>query len=371
MPDLVERLRAEARAIHKYDKSGNPIESYAIWQAADEIIRLRAEREKMVECLRKLLDHVDRETCTHDETHRGGGIWTICDECGMKWADDRGGFVPYKDPPAVEQARSLFGNNGAGPTDDLPTVRAKLCATDAAAQSARREALEEAAAEADRYGDPEIRDAIRSLASSIEATGGGTTTDTAGGNVATGDQRAEPVAQSGLQADAELHFFEWTDTLRRVRGHIVGDRKFRYNDGDLITTSKILTNANGFIQTENSVYRLVPRIETLRLAKLGASIEANTLVAHGNEPSGPEAVKPPPPIVTELPSGEWQDIETVMPKAGERVLVYCERGTRIRIAFSSGEGHWLADGGTSLYPTHWIPLPAPPSNERGRHGGLD
>mgnify|MGYP003575130309 CR=1 FL=1 len=59
------------------------------------------------EALAALLDHVDRETCTHEETHRGGFIWTICDQCGRKWADDQGGFVPHTDPPAVARARLI------------------------------------------------------------------------------------------------------------------------------------------------------------------------------------------------------------------------------------------------------------------------
>jgi hypothetical protein len=57
--------------------------------------------------LAALLDRWDRETCVHEETHRGGFIWTICNQCGRKWADDEGGFVPYSDPPEVAQARFL------------------------------------------------------------------------------------------------------------------------------------------------------------------------------------------------------------------------------------------------------------------------
>lgn len=34
--------------------------------------------------------------CDHAYTHRGGAIWTICDECGKQWADDKGGFKPDK-----------------------------------------------------------------------------------------------------------------------------------------------------------------------------------------------------------------------------------------------------------------------------------
>ncbi len=42
-------------------------------------------------------------TCEHEDTHRGGSIWTICDQCGKQWADDEGGFKP--DPPnqTIEQ----------------------------------------------------------------------------------------------------------------------------------------------------------------------------------------------------------------------------------------------------------------------------
>lgn len=55
--------------------------------------------------LRDLLAHVDRTTCRHEQTHRGGAIWTICDNCGTKWADDRGGFKPYADTKEVAAAR--------------------------------------------------------------------------------------------------------------------------------------------------------------------------------------------------------------------------------------------------------------------------
>lgn len=57
--------------------------------------------------LKRLLDHHDPNACRHENTHRGGAIWTICDDCGVKWADDRGGFVPYVDAIAVADARKL------------------------------------------------------------------------------------------------------------------------------------------------------------------------------------------------------------------------------------------------------------------------
>jgi hypothetical protein len=69
-----------------------------------------------LKALRDLLDHVDQNTCTHDTTHRGGSIWTICDECEQSWADDKGGFKPYVDPEPVAKARAVLsaGSQGSG-----------------------------------------------------------------------------------------------------------------------------------------------------------------------------------------------------------------------------------------------------------------
>lgn len=64
--------------------------------------------KKLRRSLRKMLDHYDRNTCRHEETHRGGVLWTICDGCGEEWADDRGGFKPYEEPEFVSEARALL-----------------------------------------------------------------------------------------------------------------------------------------------------------------------------------------------------------------------------------------------------------------------
>ena len=55
--------------------------------------------------IRALLDHIDRETCHHDNLKRGGVQWTICEDCDRKWADDQGGFKPHVDAPPVAAAR--------------------------------------------------------------------------------------------------------------------------------------------------------------------------------------------------------------------------------------------------------------------------
>lgn len=55
-----------------------------------------------------LLDHVDTNTCLPETAHRGGAIWTICSDCGRKWADDDGGFKPHVDPRPVKLARAAL-----------------------------------------------------------------------------------------------------------------------------------------------------------------------------------------------------------------------------------------------------------------------
>lgn len=77
---------------------------------ADIIVRLQYLRLKERAALAGLLRYVDSITCTHESTHRSGAIWTICDDCEMKRADDRGGFKPYKDAPEVRKARAALSS---------------------------------------------------------------------------------------------------------------------------------------------------------------------------------------------------------------------------------------------------------------------
>lgn len=58
--------------------------------------------------LTALLRYADENECIHETTHRGGAIWTICDDCGKEWADDRGGFVPYAEPKEITDAREAL-----------------------------------------------------------------------------------------------------------------------------------------------------------------------------------------------------------------------------------------------------------------------
>lgn len=45
----------------------------------------------LLRVLRIVTDYASRQHCCHEDTHRGGVLWEICDQCGMKWADDEGG----------------------------------------------------------------------------------------------------------------------------------------------------------------------------------------------------------------------------------------------------------------------------------------
>lgn len=63
--------------------------------------------------VRDLVREIERNTCTHEETHRGGFLWEICDLCGAKWADDRGGKPEFQWPDCVERAHEWLAQQPA------------------------------------------------------------------------------------------------------------------------------------------------------------------------------------------------------------------------------------------------------------------
>jgi hypothetical protein len=81
MSDSDERTTAVQRS----DERSTPQPAELLRQARD--------------ALAGLLSRDTRNTCQHENTHRGGVLWTICDDCDAKWADDRGGMPEWKDPP--------------------------------------------------------------------------------------------------------------------------------------------------------------------------------------------------------------------------------------------------------------------------------
>lgn len=77
-------------------------------EAHKMILELLVEAQVGRHHIKRLLAHIDDNTCLHEETYRGGTIWTICSNCGRKWADDDGGFQPNTDPLPVANAREFL-----------------------------------------------------------------------------------------------------------------------------------------------------------------------------------------------------------------------------------------------------------------------
>ena len=75
---------------------------------AETCRRLELDRAALMEALEKLLQRDMRNTCRHEETHRGGAIWEICDQCDTKWADDCGGKPEWHEPPEWTLAESTL-----------------------------------------------------------------------------------------------------------------------------------------------------------------------------------------------------------------------------------------------------------------------
>ncbi len=71
------------------------------------------EMNKALDLLHDLVSEVERKTCCHEETHRGGAIWEICDSCGAKWADDEGGKPEFAWPESVDKARAFLATHPA------------------------------------------------------------------------------------------------------------------------------------------------------------------------------------------------------------------------------------------------------------------
>jgi hypothetical protein len=65
-------------------------------------------RANLLRLLESAVDHYYRNVCTHEDTHRGGFLWTICDGCGSRWADDQGGFVPFHEPQDITEALAVI-----------------------------------------------------------------------------------------------------------------------------------------------------------------------------------------------------------------------------------------------------------------------
>jgi len=85
---------------------------------------MTAARNQVVAALAAALDHYERNICEHTSTHRGGSIWTFCDDCGAQWADDRGGFKPFQRPREIEEAYEVLARHRIAHSDPRPVAGA-------------------------------------------------------------------------------------------------------------------------------------------------------------------------------------------------------------------------------------------------------
>ena len=86
-------------------------DEFRFWLRTQEARSDKARNARLRDALKNLLSYAERNECHHENTHRGGIIWTICDDCGAKWADDEGGFKPYCEPVEITAARQALGAN--------------------------------------------------------------------------------------------------------------------------------------------------------------------------------------------------------------------------------------------------------------------
>lgn len=117
-PDLAAQARELAEEIRREgtDKDFAPALARLLNRCADALER-QAASEGWRDLMRDLVNHIDRNTCTHEETYRGGAIWEICRHCGAKWADDEGGKPEFSDPVYVEAARAMLTSSPPAPTE--------------------------------------------------------------------------------------------------------------------------------------------------------------------------------------------------------------------------------------------------------------
>lgn len=82
--------------------------------------------QKALDALKGVTAYAELQVCEHESTHRGGTIWEICDDCGAKWADDRGGKKKFEPPVAIKNAREAIAALEATPLTDERIEKQRL-----------------------------------------------------------------------------------------------------------------------------------------------------------------------------------------------------------------------------------------------------
>ena len=60
----------------------------------------------------------------------------------------------------------------------------------------------------------------------------------------------------------------------------------------------------------------------------------------------------------------WISVKEQLPPGGVRVLIWCGPGTFVDFATLDWKYGWHYDDYGSPEPTHWMPLPAPPTDAK-------
>ena len=95
----------------------NLAKQYTSFELAEMLISSKSNEDKLPvgvtteqvkQTIKKITNFAEMYQCEHEDTYRGGAIWTICSQCGRKWADDEGGFVTYEQPSEITEAWELY-----------------------------------------------------------------------------------------------------------------------------------------------------------------------------------------------------------------------------------------------------------------------
>ena len=82
---------------------------------------MSALEDRLAEALREFALYADADICRHESTSRGGVLWEICNDCGMRWADDRGGKPEFELPSPIVEAQEALAAYEA--SKSAPAVR--------------------------------------------------------------------------------------------------------------------------------------------------------------------------------------------------------------------------------------------------------
>lgn len=123
--DRTNALLDTERAAHEATKADHAeaLTNYRAALVSTERLHMKAEAElqalrESVPAIRAALDYAGRNICAHEDTERGGFIWTICQQCGAKWADDQGGFEPSIWPEILDAAMDALRSLLPAPEPD-------------------------------------------------------------------------------------------------------------------------------------------------------------------------------------------------------------------------------------------------------------